>query len=117
VIEMKDVTKGLGILVMIILTIAFVVFFMINMFFTLDSETILIEGIDGVKVISGDFVLIDSNGSYYKVKLNEREIDFTVNSEIYIEVKQYLMRSWFWEDFEPQYDYYFINRIIKVPET
>lgn len=85
--------------------------------------------IDGDNVVSynisneDEIEIIMNDGTIYTVKLgfNDEVVDFTVSSDIHIELERFDTRA-FWWDFiistEPNFpDEYRIGRIIKLPDS
>lgn len=54
------------------------------------------------------------NGKHYKIKIND-DVDLTVNSKLVLELKYYVERDWFWNEYERDDDVYYIERIVKIP--
>lgn len=97
--------------------VIFVFLFFTNLFMSCETRCTLIDGneIISYEVIDGSHIIITTNNESYEIKLYDDVVDFTVSSDIYIELTRYYSRTFFWEEFEPSYDTYFINRIIKIP--
>jgi len=75
-------------------------------------DYILIDGSDVTEyeIVDGDTIIIHTEDESYEVQLFDEVIDFTVNSNITIELERELILG------NPVYDYYRINRIIKTPD-
>lgn len=91
--------------------LSIVVLFII-MIFGLTTEYILIDGdeIKEYEIVDGNTIMIHTEDEQYLVNFFDVVIDFTVNSNITIEVS----RSYFWGN--PVWDGYWLNRIIKTPD-
>jgi len=77
------------------------------------SEYILIDGNDVIEyeIVDGNTIIIHTENEKYKVELYDDVVDFTVNSNITIELTRESIFG------NPVDDFYFINRIIKIPEV
>jgi ribulose-5-phosphate 4-epimerase/fuculose-1-phosphate aldolase len=85
----------------------------------METKDIVICGSDIVyyNVTDDGMILIElENGDILEIDSNTNYIDFTVNSEIYIELYQLDESFWWWE--EPNFtgDYH-IRQIIKIPKS
>ena len=81
----------------------------------IDSEITNIETVidDKGKL---DYLIVDfDNNETYKISIGRDDVDLTVNSNIIIELGSSYERSWFWEDFKPSSDIFYISRVIKIP--
>lgn len=74
-------------------------------------DYILINGDDIIEyeIVDGNTIIIHTEDEDYRVQLFDEVVDFTVNSNITIELERELILG------EPTTDYYRINRIIKTP--
>ena len=81
-------------------------------FFDTPYDYILIDGDDIIEyeVVDGNTIIIHTEDEQYEVELRDEVVDFTVNSNIKIEIRRELIFG------NPINDYYFINRIIKIPD-
>ena len=106
-----------AVLVMLGLIVTFV-FIMVTISSSYETRHVFIDGNDIIsyEVVKGDTIIIVTENETYEVELFEDVVDFTVSSDIYIELSKGYQRSFFWDDFEPTDNAYWINRIIKIPE-
>ena len=116
---MKEDTKDwIGAILIIALVLGAGTFLMVNV--SLSTRTyyeVVDSEISNTQIIQDDEGKIEyieitfANGESYKVESNN-DIDLTVNSRMIIEFGNLGRRNWFWEDFEPEDDIYFINQIL-----
>ena len=105
--------KGDKIGTIIIISAVLATVIVLGIFFFGDSyDYVLIDGDDVIEyeIVDGDTIIIHTEDEQYRVKLFDEVVDFTVNSNIHIELMRELILG------NPVYDYYRINRIIKVPD-
>ena len=98
--------------IVLILMLLSVIALLCIVFFGDSFDYILINGNDIIEyeIIDGDTIIIHTEDESYEVLLFDEVIDFTVNSNITIELMRELILG------NPVYDYYRINRIIKLPD-
>ena len=77
------------------------------------TDYIIINGDDVIEyeIIDGNTIIIHTEDEQYRVNFFDVVIDFTVNSNITIE----LSKTYFWNN--PTSDGYWLNRIIKLPDV
>ena len=84
------------------------------------THYLTIDDINSIDVVIGDnrviFFNIISDGKTYKVKADGRDIDFTVNSRLVLELKYKEHRNNIFCEYERLDDYYDVCRIIKIPD-
>jgi len=85
---------------------------LLYLIFNVSNEYILIDGNDVIEyeIIDGNTIIIYTEDENYTVELFDEIIDFTVNSNMTIELTRESVFG------NPFYDCYFINRIIKLPD-
>lgn len=83
---------------------------------SISFQEVLICGDDilSYDVIDGDSIRLVTENKTYDVYLYDDVIDFTINSEIYIQLEARYRRNWPWDEYEDT-NYYTINTIIKLP--
>ena len=113
---MKEKTEVIIAILLIIIIVSVFVFIAINVTMSSEIRYTLIDGDDVIsyEVIDGSTVNIITENETYEVELY-KDVDFTVNSDIYIEIVNVYYRKFFWEEFEPGDNVYSLNRIIKTP--
>ena len=116
----EDTTKCIMGIILIIAFVGIFIFIIGIMQFGVDYVTIN-EEITNVEPIIGENGKVDylnitfANGETYKVSFRAREIDLTVNSKLILQLGIGYDCSW-WNSERDYDDYYFISKIIKVPE-
>ena len=85
----------------------------------MDTDTVIINGddIDSYVVTDDGMInIVMKNEVIYVVALSDDDsiVDFTVNSEIYIELYRSDINYWWWDGVEYGGDYY-LERIVKIP--
>lgn len=107
---MKKENRGVILIIGILLLIIIAMLGMV--LFGMSNEYILIDGDDIVKyeIVDGNTIIIYTENETYEVELFDDVVDFTVNSNITIE----LVRGCIFG--ESVYGYR-INRIIKIPDV
>lgn len=116
---MKEKTKCI-LAVLFLIGMAFVAMFVVVCVATgYETRSTLIDGNDIISydVIDGDTIIIVTENETYKVRLRDDIIDFTVNSNIYIEVTHGYIRGFIWDNYEITSGDYSLKRIIKIPEV
>lgn len=86
----------------------------------LETDNIIINGnnIDSYTVTDDGMInIIMKNGTKYIIDLSSDDdiVDFTVNSDIYIELYRLDINFWWWEGTKFSENYY-LERIIKLPD-
>lgn len=118
---MTEKTKGNATLIftflLLIGMVSFAVFIVADIAMSYETRYILIDGDDIISydVVDGDTVIIVTESETYEVELSEDVVDFTVSSDIHIKLAKGYSRTFFWDEFEPTDNDYWIDRIIKVP--
>ena len=118
----SSISFGLGIIGFMLLVV-FIAFVVSSTFWAFETRHITIDSeIASVEPITKDgeiecLLVTFENGEQYKVGSGETEVDLTVNSKLIIELQNMYHRNFWWEEFEPYDDVWYINQIIKVPDT
>jgi len=82
-----------------------------------DINSVVIDGQDVKEYMvleDGDVEITMNNGFVYTVDVTDNVVDFTVNSDIFIELYQIDISYWWWESTVWSEKYY-IESIVKIP--
>ena len=111
----RNAIIALFILIVLLLVASFVI---ITATTSYETRHVFIDGNDIISydVVDGNTIIIHTENESYEVDLVEDVVDFTVSSNIYIELSKGYHRNCFWDEFEPTDYNYWLNRIIKVPD-
>jgi len=114
--DKKNAIMGFLILIIMISVVAFI---LLSVATSYETRYVLIhdDEIRSYDVVDGNTVIINTENEIYEVELFNDIVDFTVSSDISINLAKGYHRSFFWDKFEPTDSAYWIDRIIKVPDT
>ena len=102
---------SMGCIVIILAVLAIIILLCIGIFGS-SYDYVIIDGDDIIEyeIVDGNTIIIHTEDGQYKVQLFDEVVDFTVNSNITIELGRELILG------NPVFDCYRINRIIKTPD-